>query len=306
MIRRIKKVLKSRPTMEGAGVHLMRAFAGHDPDLDPFLLLDDFRSDDPEKYLPGFPWHPHRGIETITTMMEGTVEHGDSLGNKGVIAPGDVQWMTAGSGIIHQEMPKGDPRGRMGGFQLWANLPKASKMMEPRYQEVPAAAIPVAAFPGGISARVICGEIAGVRGPVQDVLTVPRYLDVTVPANARAEIPVPVGHNAFAYVVSGVGTFDPDQDPYSYDAQGANYFDLKRECRLDSGHLVVYGAGDAVQVRAQGEALRFLLASGRPLREPVAWWGPIVMNTREELRVAMQELDEGTFVKHRSKNAPRG
>ena len=189
----------------------------------------------------------------------------------------------------------------MGGFQLWANLPRTQKMMEPRYREVRPEDIPVAELPDGVRVRVICGEFSGVRGPVRDILVDPRYLDVTVPANVTADLPVPAGHNAFATIVSGTGYFDPGKDSYSYDAEGVNYFDLKRECRLDSGHLVVFGEGDAVQVRAQGESLRFLLVSGRPLREPVAWWGPIVMNRREELRVAMEELESGAFVKHRTK-----
>jgi len=299
-IRKIRKVWKSRPTIEGAGVHLKRAF-GFDqvPLLDPFLLLDDFHSADPSKYLPGFPWHPHRGIETITYVLQGTVEHGDSMKNRGVIAPGDVQWMTAGSGIIHQEMPKGEADGRMWGFQLWANLPAADKMMDPRYREVKSAEIPEAVLANGVKAKVVCGRLDGIRGPVQDIVTDPEYLDVTVPARATFARGFPRGHNVFAYVVEGAGYFDPERDAYARDAVGMNWYDIDRKCLCGAETLVHYGDGDEVTVTAADAPVRFLLVSGRPIGEPVAWYGPIVMNSREELRTAFEEYAAGTFIKHR-------
>jgi redox-sensitive bicupin YhaK (pirin superfamily) len=300
IIRTIRKVWRANPTMEGAGVHLKRAFGYQEvPQFDPFLLLDDFRSDDPSKYLPGFPWHPHRGIETITYVLEGTVEHGDSLGNRGVISPGDIQWMTAGSGIIHQEMPKGDGKGRMGGFQLWANLPASSKMMDPRYREVKKEQIPEAAVAGGALVKIVSGRLNGVQGPVQDIVTDPEYLDVTLPANATFHHPVKRGHNVFAYVIKGSGFFDPERDPYVRDAVGRGYFDMERKCLCDAETLVLYGNGDEVTVSTEETSVRFLLASGKPIGEQVAWYGPIVMNTREELRIAFEEYAAGTFIKHR-------
>lgn len=298
-IRSIRKTWKSRPTIEGAGVHLRRAF-GYDqvPQLDPFLLLDDFRADDPAKFLPGFPWHPHRGIETITYVLEGHVEHGDSMGNQGDIAPGDVQWMTAGSGIIHQEMPKGNAGGRMGGFQLWANLPASHKMMDPRYREVKRETIPEVLLPGGVRAKVVCGRLEGVEGPVQDIVTEPEYLDVFVPAGAAFEHGIRRGHTALAYAIEGEAYFDPGRDPYGREAAGRNWSDLERKCRCGEGTLVLYGDGEAVRVEADEQPVRFLLVSGKPIGEPVAWYGPIVMNTREELRVAFEEYSRGTFVRH--------
>ena len=228
-VRRIKKVWKSKPTIEGAGVHLKRAF-GYDqvPQLDPFLLLDDFRSDNPDHYLKGFPWHPHRGIETITYVLTGVVEHGDSMGNRGLISSGDVQWMTAGSGIIHQEMPKGDKKRVMSGFQLWANLPASHKMMAPRYRDVKNQQIPEVSLKGGIKAKIICGKLNGVVGPVQDIVTDPEYLDVTVPGGTTFTHPVRRGQNALAYVIEGEGYFDQGRDSYGHEVIGANYFDLKR------------------------------------------------------------------------------
>jgi quercetin 2,3-dioxygenase len=297
MIRRIKKISKAKPTIEGAGVHLKRAFAYASADLDPFLLLDDFRSSDPEKYLPGFPWHPHRGIETITYVLEGNVEHGDSMKNKGNITPGDVQWMTAGSGIIHQEMPKGDKKGRMGGFQLWANLPAKHKMMPPRYRDVKKDTIPEVKLENGTKVKVICGTVNATRGPVKDIVVEPEYLDVSVPAGASFDHPVPFAHNVFAYVIEGSGYFDPGRDSYAYEAEGANYFDFKRECLIGPATLVVWGEGDEVTIRTKEDAVRFLLVSGKPIQEPVAWWGPIVMNTQEELRTAFEEFQNGTFIK---------
>ena len=299
-VRKIRKVWRSRPTIEGAGVHLKRAFGFPEaPQLDPFLLLDDFRSDDPSKFLPGFPWHPHRGIETITYVLRGDVEHGDSLGNRGDIAPGDVQWMTAGSGIIHQEMPKGDAKGRMGGFQLWANLPASHKMMDPRYREVKSGQIPETALGGGVTARVIAGRVNGSQGPVRDVVTDPEYLDVSVPKGKNFRHTVKRGHTLLAYVIEGSGYFDPERDPFTHEEVGRNYFDMDRKCLCSDETLVLYGDGDEVSVAAGDEPVRFLLVSGKPIGEPVAWYGPIVMNTAEELRVAFEEYRNGTFLKRR-------
>jgi len=298
-IRKIKAVSESKHTIEGAGVHLRRAFGYYQvPQFDPFLLLDDFRSDDPAKFLPGFPWHPHRGIETITYVLEGDVEHGDSLGNRGDITPGDVQWMTAGSGIIHQEMPKGDRKGRMGGFQLWANLPASQKMMEPRYRDVKRDQISRVSLQGGVEVKIICGEVNGVRGPVRDIVIEPEYLDVTVPANSHFTHAIKQGHTAFAYVIEGKGYFDDDRDSFRHEVVGRNYFDLNRECDCGDGSLILYEDGQHVSISAKEGTLRFLLVSGKPLGEPVAWYGPIVMNTREELRTAFEEYRKGTFVRH--------
>ncbi len=299
-VRKIREVLKSRPTIEGAGVSLKRAFGYYEvPKFDPFLLLDDFCSSNPADYIKGFPWHPHRGIETITYVLDGRVDHADSMGNAGTISTGDVQWMTAGSGIIHQEMPKGDAAGRMCGFQLWANLPASQKMMSPRYREVKKSEIPDVSLAGGVHARIICGKVAGVKGPVQDIVTDPEYMDVSVPANASFEHQVEPGHTVFAYVADGEGYFDPDRNPYSHDAVGANYFDLERKCACGAGTIVVYGDGDRIIVTTEEKPVRFLLVSGKPIGEPVAWYGPIVMNTREELRTAFEEYEKGTFIKHR-------
>jgi redox-sensitive bicupin YhaK (pirin superfamily) len=298
-VRRIKKVWKAKPTIEGAGVHLKRVFGYHEvPQLDPFLLLDDFRSNDPPEYVRGFPWHPHRGIETITYVLAGDVEHGDSLGNRGVISSGDVQWMTAGSGIIHQEMPKGDREGRMWGFQLWANLPARHKMMDPRYREVKRDDIPEAKTAEGATVRVVCGEVAGVRGPVREIVTEPEYLDVSIPARSSFRHPVQAGHTVFAYVFEGEGYFDPERDPYAREDVGESYFDMERPCVCGDRTLVLYGPGDTVAVSTEERPVRFLLVSGRPLGEPIAWYGPIVMNTQAELRVAFREYEQGTFVKH--------
>ena len=298
-IRKIVKVWQSKPTLEGAGVHLRRAFGNsHVPQFDPFLLLDDFRGDNPAAYLKGFPWHPHRGIETITYVTAGTVAHGDSLGNKGAITPGDIQWMTAGSGIIHQEMPQGDDQGRMYGFQLWANLPASHKMMAPRYRDVKASQIPEVTLPPGVKVKIICGQVNGTVGPVQDIVTDPEYLDVSVPAGAEFQHPIPAGHTAFAYVIDGAGYFDPERDAFAHEVIGANYFDLDRQCVCGNHTLVQYGDGDAVAITAASGPVRFLLISGRPIGEPVAWYGPIVMNTQEELRLAFEEYQQGTFIKH--------
>lgn len=280
--RRVLRVLPSKEAIEGAGVHLRRAFGHREvPTLDPFLLLDDFRSENPAEYIAGFPWHPHRGIETVTYMLDGYVEHEDSLGNKGVIGSGDVQWMTSGSGIIHQEMPKfRDPKDPfMGGFQLWVNLPSSSKMMGPRYQEVKRASIPEVEPVKGVIARVIAGEVAGTRGPVRDIVVEPEYLDVRLAPGATFDHPIKAGHTAFAYVLRGKGRFDEDAG------------------EIESENLVIYDDGDRVRIVAAGEPLRFLLVSGKPIGEPVAWWGPIVMNTQKELETAIQEFREGTFIK---------
>ena len=297
--RAIRKVLVSQPTLEGAGVHLRRGFGFREvPLFDPFLMFDDFRQDDPDKYLPGFPWHPHRGIETITYMVRGTAEHGDSMGNSGVIGPGDVQWMTAGSGIVHQEMPKGGPDGRMGGFQLWANLPASQKMMAPRYRDVKKADIPEAALPGGVTAKVICGTVAGVGGPVRDIVIEPEYLDVAMPAGTEFVHPTAPGHTVFAYVFEGEGCFSDAAGPSSYDVEPASYFDLETRPVQGEHAVILFGDGAEIKVKTAASPVRFLLVSGRPLGEPVAWRGPIVMNTQEELQTAFREYRAGTFIKH--------
>jgi redox-sensitive bicupin YhaK (pirin superfamily) len=296
-IRKISKVWKSKPTIEGAGVHLKRAFGYYQvPLFDPFLLLDDFHSQYPPDYLKGFPWHPHRGIETITYVLHGRVEHGDSMGNKGVIESGDIQWMTAGSGIIHQEMPLGDDAGLMWGFQLWANLPASHKMMDPRYRGLVSAEIPEAKL-RDVHVRVICGEVGGVRGPVRDVVVDPEYLDVTVPEETTFIHPVKKGYTALAYVIDGEGYFDGERNSYSHEVVGTNYFDFKRECECRAENLILYGDGDVVKITTQARPVRFLLVSGKPIGEPVAWYGPIVMNTQEELQVAFEEYEKGKFVK---------
>jgi redox-sensitive bicupin YhaK (pirin superfamily) len=296
--RRIHKTYKSKPTLEGAGVHLQRAFGfGDTRTFDPFLLLDDFRNDHPQDYAPGFPWHPHRGIETITYVLRGRVEHSDSMGNRGVISAGDVQWMTAGSGILHQEMPQGDPDGRMYGFQLWANLPRAGKMMDPRYQDVKSEQMPIVSLEGGVTARVICGEVAGVRGPVENIVIDPQYLDIAVPAGTRFTFPTQVGHTVFAYIFEGKATFCGEQDPFAYEREGSSYFDMQHEPWLGDRTLVVFEDGEQILVNTQEQPVRFLLVSGRPIREPVAWYGPIVMNTEAELRQAFDELQKGTFIR---------
>jgi quercetin 2,3-dioxygenase len=298
-LRPVKDVRSAKPTIEGAGVRLRRAFGfGDTTDFDPFLLLDDFRNENPADYLAGFPWHPHRGIETITYVLAGSVAHGDSLGNRGSLGAGDVQWMTAGSGILHQEMPRGDPQGRMHGFQLWANLPSSLKMTAPRYQDVAARDIPEVVDDDGTSARVVCGEFWGKRGPVEGVAADPRYLDVSVPPGVRKRIPVDRAHHAFAYVFAGSGTF---RDASAPQAVRNELEGLAAPSAGETGNrsLVLFDRGDEVTVQAGDEGIRFLLVSGRPLEEPVAWQGPIVMNTPEELRQALAELRSGTFIKER-------
>ncbi len=297
-IRPVKRLVKSKPTLEGAGVHLRRAFGfGDTAETDPFLLLDDFRNERPEDYLAGFPWHPHRGIETITYVLAGTVEHGDSIGNHGAIAAGDVQWMTAGSGIIHQEMPKGDERGRMHGFQLWANLPAAFKMTKPRYQEVKAPDIPAITDDDGTQVRIVCGSFWGKRGPVDGIAADPMYIDVTVPPGKRKTLPVETTRHAFAYVFEGSGKFCNASEPLAVPTEGVGWSDTALPTEADNRSLLLFDRGDELTVQAGEHGIRFLLVSGQPLREPVAWYGPIVMNTQEQLRQAFDELQHGTFLK---------
>jgi redox-sensitive bicupin YhaK (pirin superfamily) len=304
-IRPIKRVTQSRPTVEGAGVHLRRAFGfGETSEFDPFLLFDDFRNDNPEEYLRGFPWHPHRGIETITYVLAGAVEHGDSLGNRGTLSDGDVQWMTAGSGILHQEMPKGDAHGRMHGFQLWANLPASLKMTTPRYQDISGKDVPEVVDDDGTRVRVVCGSFWGAKGPVEGIAADPRYLDVSVPPGRRKTLPVELTRHAFAYVFAGHGRFRNASRPRSVATEavgpppsGAIEAPGPTE-DIGDRSLVLFDSGDEVTVQAGETGMRFLLVSGKPLEEPVAWYGPIVMNTREELRQAVDELQRGTFIKH--------
>jgi redox-sensitive bicupin YhaK (pirin superfamily) len=291
-IRPVKRTSRAQPALEGAGVHLHRAFGfGDTAETDPFLLLDDFRNDDPRRFRAGFPWHPHRGIETITYVLAGTVEHADSLGNRGAIAPGDVQWMTAGKGIVHQEMPAGDEAGQMHGFQLWANLPSALKMTEPRYQEIESAEIPEVTDDDGTLARVICGAFRGHRGPVEGIAADPVYLDVSVPPNRRTKLPVGLERHAFAYVIAGSGDFRDASDPQFVPT------DVVGGGGVENRSLVLFDRGSEVSVQAGEQGIRFLLVSGRPLKEPVAWRGPIVMNTNDELRQAFSELQDGTFLR---------
>jgi hypothetical protein len=280
-MRTIRTVIKGKPTLEGAGVHLRRIFGNNEvPVFDPFLLLDDFRSYNPEHFRAGFPWHPHRGIETITYVLSGDVEHGDSMGNKGVISSGDTQWMTAGSGIIHQEMPRGDIEGKMEGFQLWANLPKSCKMMPPRYRDIKNSQVPVVSLENGVKIKVICGRVGECEGPVRDIIVDPEYLDVTVPAASEFRHPTKQGHTVFAYVIEGQG-----------------FFDETKTKLVANGSVCLYEDGNRILVTTGAEPVRFLLISGKPIGEPVAWYGPIVMNTDEELRQAFEEYQNGTFIK---------
>ena len=277
--RQIYKITPSRPTMEGAGVRLNRVFGEDSKKLDPFLLLDDFHSDNPDDYIAGFPWHPHRGIETITYMLHGLIQHEDSLGNAGTIESGDVQWMTAGSGIVHQEMPSG-AEGLMGGFQLWANLPSSNKMMDPRYQEIKKEQIPEISPAAGVKVKIICGELEGTKGPVKDIVTDPEYLDISIDSETSFEHKIKKEHNVFAYVIDGEG-----------------YFDESQEFLISKGNLVIFDEGEDVLISTAGDKVRFLLISGKPIGESVAWYGPIVMNTKEEIRKAFEEYRNGTFIK---------
>ena len=300
-IRAVKRITQATPAREGAGVKLHRGFGfGDTTEFDPFLLFDDFRNDRPADYLNGFPWHPHRGIETITYVLAGSVEHGDSLGNRGTLSGGDIQWMTAGSGIIHQEMPRGDADGRMHGFQLWANLPRQLKMTTPRYQDVSGADIPSITDDDGTHVRVVCGEFWGRRGPVDGIAAEPQYLDISVPPNRRRTLPVEVTRHAFAYVFAGSGTFRGASAPRAVltDRTGSSIDDNASYNDARDRSLIVFDRGDEITVQAGEQGIRFLLVSGRPLEEPVAWYGPIVMNTDAELQQAFDEFRHGTFIKH--------
>ena len=297
-IRPVKRVISATPHTEGAGVKLQRAFGfGDTSEFDPFLLFDDFRNDRPADYLAGFPWHPHRGIETITYVLAGNVEHGDSLGNRGSLGAGDVQWMTAGSGIMHQEMPQGDAQGRMHGFQLWANLPSSLKMTAPRYQDIKANDIPEVTDDDGTKVRVIVGNFWGKQGPVEGVAADPQYVDVSAPPGTRKRLKVDITRHAFAYVFAGSGTFRDASDPRGVLTEATDGSDAVRRDETGNRSLVLFDSGDEVVVQAGDEGIRFLLVSGKPLEEPVAWYGPIVMNTQAQLRQAMQELQTGTFIK---------
>lgn len=297
-IRPVKKLIKAKPTIEGAGVHLARAFGfGSTSETDPFLLLDDFRNENPEDYLAGFPWHPHRGIETITYVLAGEVEHGDSMGNHGVIGAGDVQWMTAGRGIIHQEMPRGNDVGQMHGFQLWGNLPSSLKMTAPHYQEVKSDQIPEVVEDDGTRARVVCGRFWGEEGPVDGLAAEPIYLDISIPPGVRRTFQVDTSRNAFAYVFAGDGTFCNASEPLAVPTEGVGWLEDRPTAVADNRSLVLFDTGDEVSVESGEHGIRFLFVSGKPLKEPVAWYGPIVMNTNEELRQAFEELETGKFLR---------
>jgi len=296
--RKIRKVFKSKPIIQGAGVHLMQAFGHREiPFFDPFLLLDDFRSNNPDHYLKGFPWHPHRGIETITYVLRGDVEHEDSMGNHGLITSGDVQWMTAGSGIVHQEMPKGDSRGIMEGFQLWANLPAAYKMMAPRYRDVKSNQMPIVQLENGVRVKIICGALNNVRGPVTDIVIDPEYIDVTLPANTTYLHPTKLGYTVFVYVIAGKGYFCEEKVPFTYEMEGINDYDMDVHPYFENQTLILFEDGEHVYISTENKSVRFLLVSGKPIGETIAWRGPIVMNTQEELRIAFDELQRGTFIK---------
>lgn len=285
-IRTVKETFRAKPTKEGAGVRLKRAFGFYQvPKLDPFLLLDDFHTEDPDDYIRGFPWHPHRGIETVSYILNGSIEHGDSLGNTGTISGGDVQWMTAGSGIVHQEMPEGDENGHLWGLQLWINLPKKNKLMTPRYQEIQSKDIPETILENKVTIKIIAGTLNGVNGPVQDIIINPLYVDVSVPANLSFTHKIEPDHTLFAYILSGKGQFQPDTNEI-----------------YEPETVVIFSPGDHIQITAADEDLRFLLIGGMPIKEPVAWHGPIVMNTDEELETAFQEYLTGNFIKNKSSN----
>ncbi len=299
-LRPTKRIIQARPTLEGAGVKLHRAFGfGDTGEYDPFLLLDDFRNENPEDYLAGFPWHPHRGIETITYVLAGEVTHQDSLGNKGTLGGGDVQWMTAGRGILHQEMPRGNQKGTMHGFQLWANLPSSLKMTTPRYQDVQAREIPEIMDDDGTRVRVVCGSFWGKTGPVDGIAAEPRYLDIWVPPGTRKTLPVESSRHAFAYVFEGAGSFRDASKPFGVLTEKEGREDMLVREQTGNRSLVLFDSGDEITVQAGDEGIRFLLISGKPIQEPVAWYGPIVMNTDEELRQAYTELQQGTFIKDR-------
>jgi len=297
-VRPVKRIVQAAPHVEGAGVKLRRGFGfGDTTEFDPFLLFDDFRNENPSDYLAGFPWHPHRGIETITYVLAGNVEHGDSLGNSGNLGAGDVQWMTAGRGIMHREMPQGDAQGRMHGFQLWANLPSSLKMTAPRYQDIAAADIPEIVDDDGTKVRVIVGDFWGKKGPVEGVAADPQYIDVSVPPGRRKRLAVETSRHAFAYVFAGSGTFRDSSDPQGVLTEATDGTEAVTRERTGNRSLVLFDRGDEVVVQAGDEGIRFLLVSGKPIEEPVAWYGPIVMNTKQELQQALTELRNGTFIK---------
>jgi redox-sensitive bicupin YhaK (pirin superfamily) len=295
-VRPVRQVIKSKPTIEGAGVHLHRGF-GNTTDFDPFLLFDDFRNENPQDYAAGFPWHPHRGIETITYVLAGEVEHADSIGNRGSIAAGDVQWMTAGRGIVHQEMPRGDKSGRMHGFQLWANLPARLKMTAPRYQEIKSPEVPQVIDDDGTVVRIVTGQFWGKRGPVEGIAADPIYIDVSVPPLKRKVLPVETTHHAFAYIFAGSGRFSGASLPQSIPTDIIGAPGAAQPALNENRSLILFDSGDDVTVEAGPEGIRFLLVSGKPLQEPVAWYGPIVMNTQAQLQEAFEELQNGTFLK---------
>ncbi len=297
-IRPVRRVSESKPTMEGAGVRLRRAFGFGDPsEFDPFLMMDDFRGDRPSDYSAGFPWHPHRGIETITYVLAGGVEHADSLGNRGVLGPGSVQWMTAGRGILHQEMPHGDALGRMHGFQLWANLPSSLKMTAPRYQDIAGCDVAEAIDDDGTKARIICGEMFGVKGQVEGVAADPNYIDVTILPGKRKTLKVDSYRQVFAYIFEGSGQFANASAPFgALREEEVNGQEILLRDPVGDRSLVTFDTGDEIVVQAGEQGLRFLLVSGKPIGEPVAWHGPIVMNTQAEIRQAMTDLQRGTFI----------
>ena len=297
-IRRISKVIKSTPTIEGAGVHLQRVIGfDNQNEFDPFLLLDDFSSKKKSDFIKGFPWHPHRGIETITYVLSGSVEHQDSIGNKGVIGAGDLQWMTAGSGIYHQEMPEGDKNGSITGFQLWANLPAKDKMIEPQYRDIKAEDIPSYENEDGVIVKVIAGNYKNITGPVSDVVTSPEYYDVFVPGKSFFKLDINSFSTLFVYIIEGSALFCEENNPDNYERKSSDYLDTEYNSVIGEKTLVSFDSGDYITVSADDNGVRFILVAGNPLKEPVAWYGPIVMNTREELNTAFRELDEGTFIK---------
>ncbi|WP_406655613.1 pirin family protein [Methanolobus sp. ZRKC2] len=280
-IRTVRKIIKSVPVTEGAGVHLRRAFSHHQTkETDPFLMLDEFHSDNPKEYEAGFPYHPHRGIDTITYMLAGKVTHSDNQGNKGVIGPGDVQWMTAGSGIIHQEMPAGDQNGELWGLQLWINLPASHKMTEPRYREIKSEQIPEIYTANGTGVKIICGDAEGMHGPVENIVTEIEYLDVKIPANGSYRHSTEIEHTVLVYILEGKAYPDPESGQVA-----------------ESGSLVIFEHGNLAEIKATDENVRFLLMTGKPINEPIAWMGSVVMNTEEEARQAFEEYREGTFTK---------
>lgn len=301
-IRPVKEIIHTRPTVEGAGVKLERAFGfGKEKEFDPFLLLDELCSNNPADYLAGFPWHPHRGIETVSYILAGSIHHADSVGNKGELGAGDIQWMTSGSGILHQEMPKGDEQGRIHGFQLWSNLPSSLKMTDPRYQDIPSDAIPEVTDDDGTHVRVISGEFWGKNGPVKGIAVDPSFIDVWVPPGRLKRLKVETTRNAFGFVFEGSGTFRDASDPRPVLTEDATDPSSEPTYDVNNHSLVLFDRGDEITIQAGPEGMRFLLVSGKPVGEPVAWYGPIVMNTEAQLRQAIAELNSGSFIKKRQK-----